>query len=304
MPEPAVSVILPVYAQQEALNLTLEALARQDHSSYEIVVVDDGTDPPIEAPASIDGVVVRVVRQARDGFGLARARNTGARAAAGDVLIFLDCDMIPVPGFVTAHARHHEASDHAVVVGFRGHVDTDGVTAEMVRSAAESGDVGVLFSGADVDHPTWIERHWERTNDLRSSHHDKWRAMSGGNLSVRKELWALVGGADESSGSGAARTTRLPTGCWPRGRSRELNELPSPGIKGRATSHPIRRSVRYANNRPALSSSSPTRQSAILGVGGSFRTRRPCSAFRRPSGGKRWPTPPFGRYWPARSPTY
>lgn len=191
------SVIVPCYRQQSALDLTLEALCRQDRDDYEVVVVDDGSPEPITAPDRVAGVPVRVVRQPRDGFGLARARNTGAAAAQGEVLVFLDCDMLPVRGFVSAHLAHH-TDVLSVVVGWRTHVEVDGIGPGDVRSAAEDGDVASLFEGRDQQLPTWIERHWERTDDLRSHHHDRWRAMSGGNLSVSKELWDSIGGADES----------------------------------------------------------------------------------------------------------
>ncbi len=197
MPQPTASVIIPCYRQQVALDLTLEALCRQGHGDFEVVVVDDGSPEPITAPSHIAGVPIRVVRQDRDAFGLARARNTGAAAARGDVLIFLDSDMLPVRGFVSAHLRHH-TDPLAVVVGWRGHVDVEGIGAGDVRAASESGDLGALFADREVVHPEWIARHWERTNDLTSHHHDRWRAMSGGNLSVSKELWEAVGGADES----------------------------------------------------------------------------------------------------------
>ena len=54
----------------------------------------------------------KAVRQERRGFGLARARNAGAQAAAHDILVFLDGDVIPEAGLVAAHARwHHAVSD-------------------------------------------------------------------------------------------------------------------------------------------------------------------------------------------------
>ena len=105
-----VTVILPCYMGQQELALTFAGLSRQTypHHLIEVIIVDDGSDPPIVAPSKLP-FDVSVVAQERDGFGLARARNLGAKNAKGEILIFLDCDMIPEPQLVEAHARwHHE----------------------------------------------------------------------------------------------------------------------------------------------------------------------------------------------------
>ena len=102
LPEPGaftptlpVSVIVPCYEAPEALALTLAGLERQawPPGLLEVVVVDDGSDPPLAAPART-ALKLKVARQERCGFGLARARNTGVRAAAHDILVFLDGDVI------------------------------------------------------------------------------------------------------------------------------------------------------------------------------------------------------------------
>ena len=69
-----------------------------------------------------------------DGFGLARARNMGADDATGEVLVFLDCDMVPEPQLVEAHARWHHVHERALTLGFRRHVDFDGITPEIGRA--------------------------------------------------------------------------------------------------------------------------------------------------------------------------
>ena len=107
-PTERVTVVLPCYMGQAELELTFAALANQTYPSHllEAVVVDDGSTPPITLPAGAS-FTASVVAQERDGFGLARARNLGAERASGEILVFLDCDMIPEPQLVEAHARWH-----------------------------------------------------------------------------------------------------------------------------------------------------------------------------------------------------
>ena len=116
-------MVVPYYQAPEALALTLAALEGQTYPRdlFEVVVVDDGSDPPL-APVDDSPLAVRVVHQPDRGFGLARARNTGARAAAGEILAFLDCDMMPEAAWLAAHARWHHAASDVLSIGFRAHV--------------------------------------------------------------------------------------------------------------------------------------------------------------------------------------
>ncbi|MCX6029151.1 MAG: sugar transferase [Chloroflexi bacterium] len=95
-----VSVIVPAYNSAATLPLCLTALAAQDypHDTYEVIVVDDGSTDDTAALARAAGV--KVITQPNSGP--AAARNTGAAAATGDLLLFTDADCAPVPGWIRA----------------------------------------------------------------------------------------------------------------------------------------------------------------------------------------------------------
>jgi len=197
--EPArlASVVVPYYEAPDALALTLAGLERQTYPQelFEVIVVDDGSDPPLElaAPTSLR---VQVIHQEDLGFGLARARNNGARAASGDILAFLDCDMIPEAGWLAAHARWHHAACDAVSLGFRRHVDVAGIDAHAVRDRPDS--LAELFAGRPAQSPQWIERRMARTDDLADGTEDVYRVVTGGNFAVSAEFFVGVGGFDDS----------------------------------------------------------------------------------------------------------
>ena len=195
-PARPVSAIVPCHEAPEALALTLAGLERQawPRELLEVVVVDDGSDPPLERPActSLD---LRVVRQDRRGFGLARARNTGVRAAAHDILVFLDGDAIAEAGLIAAHARWHHAVADAVTLGFCNYVSVAGIGVEAVR--ARPGSLAELFAGRPFDAP-WLERHMARTGDLTSRHDDLFRAVTGHNFAISRAFFEEAGGFDES----------------------------------------------------------------------------------------------------------
>lgn len=192
-----VSVIIPSYqTPPEMLARTLSALEGQTYPRdlFEVVIVDDGSEHPLERPR-VTPMAVKVVRQERRGFGLARARNTGARAAAGGILLFLDSDTLAEADWVEMHARWHHAVSDALTVGLRHYVAMDGVDAEMIGS--RTGTLTELFSGRQTD-PPWIEAHLARTRDLTSKADDIFRVVGGGNFGIGKRFYRGIGGSDES----------------------------------------------------------------------------------------------------------
>ena len=191
-----ISVIVPCYEAPEALALTLAGLEGQSYPRdlVEVVIVDDGSRTPLSPPASTP-LDVKVVRQERRGFGLARARNTGARVAAHDVLVFLDADVIAEAGLLAAHARWHHVVSDALTLGFCAYVSVAGIDAETIRHRPAS--LRDLFADRPCD-PPWSERHMARTGDLTSKHDDLFRAVIGNNFGIGKAFYHEVGGSDES----------------------------------------------------------------------------------------------------------
>ena len=216
VPKLAVSVIVTYYEAPEELELTLAALERQSYPRhlFEVLIVDDGSRLPLEPPES-SPLKVRVVHQEDLGFGLARARNTGARAAAHDILVFLDCDMLPESDWLLEHSRWHHAASDVLTLGFRSHVDVTGIDAAAVRR--RSGSLGDLFADRESQRPQWIEFHMSRTNDLTSDDDDLFRIVTGGNLGVSREFYEAVGGYDESFTQWGAEDTEFGYRAYTRG---------------------------------------------------------------------------------------
>ena len=210
-----VSVVVPYYAQPEELARTLAALEGQTYPRklFEVVVVDDGSPEPLERPRSTP-LDVKVVRQEDRGFGLARARNTGVRAAAHDIVVFLDGDMLPEAGWLTAHARWHHGVSDAVTLGLRAYVSVDGMDAEMIRN--RPGTLKELFEGRRVN-PSWVEYYLRRTNDLTSRADDLFCAVVGSNFGVRRTFYELVGGSDESFTQWGAEDVEFGYRAYTRG---------------------------------------------------------------------------------------
>lgn len=199
-PDRLVTVVIPYFEAQIELDLTLAALTRQTYPQdlLEVIVVDDGS---AVAPVVADhaaGLDVSIHVQEDRGFGLARARNLGAQVARGEILIFIDCDMIPEAQHVEAHARWHHVVSDALVFGFRWHADFSDVTAETLVTAVAAGDIRSILPGQSPQRPEWIEGHLDRTDMLSASFDDQFLVTSGGNLSIRRNHYLDIGGTDES----------------------------------------------------------------------------------------------------------
>jgi glycosyltransferase involved in cell wall biosynthesis len=89
--QPLISVIVPVYNAAQLLRQCLEAIRKSSYPSYEIIVVDDAsTDNSAEIARGYGATVFQLARQS----GPAAARNYGAKKATGDILLFIDSDVL------------------------------------------------------------------------------------------------------------------------------------------------------------------------------------------------------------------
>ncbi|HET7216422.1 MAG TPA: glycosyltransferase [Vicinamibacterales bacterium] len=88
-----ISFVVPAYNEERMLGRTLasiHAAARAIGLPYEIVVADDSSTDATGAIAEAHGARVIAVAHRQ----IAATRNAGARAAAGEILIFVDADTI------------------------------------------------------------------------------------------------------------------------------------------------------------------------------------------------------------------
>jgi GT2 family glycosyltransferase len=113
---PRFSVIVPTHQRRERVVHNVEALAKQELASFEVVVVDDGgSDGTATALRELNPPFPLTVLE-QENSGAAEARNAGTRAAGGEILLFLDDDMEADPAMLAEHDRcHREGAD--LVVG-------------------------------------------------------------------------------------------------------------------------------------------------------------------------------------------
>lgn len=116
---PSFSVVVPTYQRRQAVCDAVRALSKVEYRGrFEVIVVVDGsTDGTAAALTQLSSPVhLRIIEQPNRG--LACARNRGAAEADGDVLLFLDDDMICEPDLLEEHARSYREGADAVLGDF------------------------------------------------------------------------------------------------------------------------------------------------------------------------------------------
>ncbi len=119
------SVVIPTFNRDDRIRRALEGLGRQTLPAerFEVLVVDDGSprppDPVVREFAA--RYHVRVLRKPNGGIG--SARNLGAGHAMGEIVVFLDDDILPCPEFLAEHLAVHERDARAVGLGSLPHPD-------------------------------------------------------------------------------------------------------------------------------------------------------------------------------------
>lgn len=120
MRTPQISVVMPSYNRLGRLQHVISALERQQYPAecYEVIVVSDGssdgTDDYLKAYRSERNL--RWFTQANRGP--AAARNLGIDKAKGELIVFVDDDVVPQPQLLAEHVRaHNEAARDVAVIG-------------------------------------------------------------------------------------------------------------------------------------------------------------------------------------------
>lgn len=92
-----ISIVIPTYNSAKFMPALLESIFKQAVEDMEVIIVDDcSTDNTVE---TVEKYPVRVIRMEKNG-GPARARNRGVDEARGDIIFFLDSDVIVLEGTV------------------------------------------------------------------------------------------------------------------------------------------------------------------------------------------------------------
>lgn len=190
-----VSVVIPSYNSSATLDLTLASLAAQDYPAelLDILVVDDGSATPYELP-KIRPARSRIIRPAA-GWGRANACHTGALETDGEIILWLDSDMIVPSDHVRAHLEWYDRVADVVTKGDILFVADSDLTPAGVFEKVQEGSIGAYLTANGYTRQ-WVEKRYAETDDLNTDRHDVFSIWTGATASISRALYELVGGMD------------------------------------------------------------------------------------------------------------
>ena len=169
------TLVVPTYQRREPLLGLLESLRDQlagEPGTDVLVVVDGSTDGTAEAVEALEyPVPLSALRQAN--AGLAAARNAGLAHAQGELVWFLDDDMLAGAGLVAAHRARHAEGLRRMVIG-------------PCLLPPEARSVDAVREWADTKHAALAGA--DRLADAAY--------FSAANTSAPADLWREIGGFD------------------------------------------------------------------------------------------------------------
>ncbi|WP_083958971.1 glycosyltransferase [Herbidospora mongoliensis] len=194
-PHLPVSVVIPAHGNQHVVDLTLAALSAQTYPAHltEVVVVDDGSLPPLRLPA-IRPENTRIIRSGPGGWGPAFAVNAGIAASDGTIVQRLDADMVIYRDHLERLLRWHHLTDYLVTIGAKVFVEPPMLTADQVRDAVLEDRLDELIDLSKAT-PSSTERTILRLDGMKKSR-NPYHVVTGPTLSLHRTLLQSVGGLD------------------------------------------------------------------------------------------------------------
>ena len=175
------SIIIPTYNGEKKIGNLLDSLEKQSYKDFEIIVVIDGsTDNTKELleEKKFDFKDFKIIFQ--ENKGRSGSRNTGAKAAAGDLLLFLDDDMRLPPESLQKHIDFHRNRTNVWLMG----------------NAIE--DLTLMQTDLQK-YRAFLSRKWSKpfeNSDLPLQKHNFF--LMAAHLSMPKASFAQIGGFDET----------------------------------------------------------------------------------------------------------
>ncbi len=95
-----VSIIIPAYNVARYIGETLDSVYAQTFTGFEVIIVNDGSPDTEEFELALAPYIERIHYLKQENRGASAARNTGLRAARGELIAFLDADDLWAPNYL------------------------------------------------------------------------------------------------------------------------------------------------------------------------------------------------------------
>lgn len=186
-----VSVIIPTYYRRKDLAELLECLLAQTYRPIEVIVVDDTPSDEIkllckeyESKFTALGVDLKYLRNYRE-RSAASARNIGAENARGDILLFLDSDVLLYNDYIEQIVNAFKEKPHAL--GVQGYIINMNVRKDKLSFLR---DIFNRIFHTYYRYPRNRCRLFEYPSSLSGIVECEW--LSGANSAFRREVFDIL----------------------------------------------------------------------------------------------------------------
>jgi len=169
---PFISIIVPVYNGQDTVRDCLESLLKQNYPQdrYEIIAVDNNSTD--NTAAIIKSFSIQYLKETKQ-QGPSAARNTGTKAAKGEVFVFFDADQVAEKDYLVKLLQGWPEPQYGAFSG-----------------------LNKTVSGKD----NLVTQYWaeEWRLNVNAKHHPALPQFSGGLVAIPNAIFQKIGGFDEN----------------------------------------------------------------------------------------------------------
>lgn len=112
-----VSLIIPTYNRTDVLQQTIELALQQDYPDYELIVVDQTPNNPLHLQSYLNNLEEIIIYVRQEQPSLTIARNRGIRIATGEIIVFIDDDVLIQSDFLKHHVETYKDDSVGGVMG-------------------------------------------------------------------------------------------------------------------------------------------------------------------------------------------
>jgi glycosyltransferase involved in cell wall biosynthesis len=194
-----ISVIITTFEQARSLESLLHCLRAQDvDMPFEVIVCDDGSSFHTYEIASshvFSDLDIRYIWQPKRGNRASRSKNNGIRCARGDVLVFLDGDILVDRDFLRNHVEAHVVPN-LIVCNPRLWLMEREISGKELKSCGSPREdpLAVLSSGSGNHLSIHFEELSKKSSQVERDHQRRmsstknaWMSCIGFSFSVRKD---------------------------------------------------------------------------------------------------------------------
>ncbi|EER19829.1 polypeptide N-acetylgalactosaminyltransferase 12, putative [Perkinsus marinus ATCC 50983] len=184
------SIVLPCANEGEFMVKTARSVYESTPNLHEIIVVDDGSSPPLRTLVTDEEVELWKLKFIRHEHftGLINAKNVGGWKATGDIIAFLDCHVKPDIYWTKPISKYISENSKTVVVPTVTSLDPN----TWIETRTPPGSSNIYCSCTTrCCKLTWnVDFPWYNADDTRVP------VMIGGLLAMHRNMWEYTGGYD------------------------------------------------------------------------------------------------------------